>query len=69
MGRSSPPARGGPAFDAVVQVPTGEKSVPVPVLREGQAPIAAFVGKGNSGLGALGGRGRGRLTAGRIDVA
>ncbi len=71
---------GGPQFSAgegagrlltqVVQVPAGQKSVPAPVLRDGQSLIAAFVGQGNSGLGAVGGRGRGPgSNAGRIDVS
>ena len=54
---------GGPQFSAgegagrlvtqVVQVPAGQRSVPVPTLRDGQSLIAAFVGKGNSGLTAV----------------
>jgi hypothetical protein len=70
---------GGPQFSAregagrlltqVVQVPAAEKSVPAPALRDGQSLIAAFVGKGNSGVGAIGGRGRGvGSTGGKIDV-
>ena len=71
---------GGPQFSAgegagrlltqVVQVAAGQKSVPAPALRDGQALIAAFAGKGNSGLGAIGGRGRGvGSNAGKIDVS
>ena len=70
---------GGPQFPAgegagrlltqVIQVPAGQKRVPVPPLRDGQSLITAFVGKGNSGLTAIGGRGRGPgSNAGRIDV-
>ena len=57
---------GGPQFSAgegagrlltqVVQAAVGEKSVPAPALRDGQSLIAAFVGKGTSGLGAVGGQ-------------
>ncbi|MCX5646919.1 MAG: glycosyl hydrolase [Phycisphaerae bacterium] len=71
---------GGPQFPAgegagrlltqVVQVAAGQKSVPAPALREGQSLIAAFAGKGNSGLSAIGGRGRGvGSNAGKIDVS
>ena len=71
---------GGPQFPAgagagrlltqVVQVPAGQKSVPAPTLRDGQSLIGAFVGKGNSGLGAIGGRGRGvSSNAGKIDLS
>lgn len=70
---------GGPQFSAgegagrlltqVVQVAAGQKSVPAPALREGQSLIAAFVGKGHSGLSAIGGRGRGAgSSAGTIDL-
>lgn len=70
---------GGPQFSAaegagrlltqVVQVPAGQRSVPVPKLREGQSLIAAFVGKGQSGLGAVSVRGRGPgSAAARTDV-
>jgi hypothetical protein len=71
---------GGPQFPAtegagrlltqVIQVPAGQKSVPAPALRDGQSLIAAFMGQGNSGLGAVGGRGRGvGSNAGKIDVS
>lgn len=71
---------GGPQFPAgegagrlltqVVQAPAGQKSVAAPALRDGQSLIAAFVGQGNSGLGALGGRGRGvGSNAGKIDLS
>ena len=70
---------GGPQFPAgegagrlltqVVQVPAGQKSVPVPILGAGQSLLAAFVGKGNSGLVAIGSRGRGPgFGTSKIDV-
>lgn len=69
-GRQFPAGEGaGRLLTQVVQVPAGRKSVPVPSLRDGQSLIAAFVGKGNSGLTAVGGRGRGPgFNAGEIDV-
>jgi hypothetical protein len=70
---------GGPQFPAgegagrlltqVIQVPAGQKRVPVPALRDGQSLIAAFAGRGNSGLAPVGGRGRGvGSNGGKIDV-
>ena len=70
---------GGPQFSArqgagrlltqVVQVPAGQRRVPVPSLRAGQSLIAAFLGKGNSGLSDIGGRGRGSgSNGGMIDI-
>jgi len=59
-GPQFPPGEGaGRLLTQVVQVPAGRRSAPVPTLSDGQSLIAAFVGPGNSGLAALGGRGRG----------
>ncbi len=52
-----------------VQVPEGQKSIPVPQIAESQSFIAAFVGKGNSGIGGRAGRGGGGRGAARDGAA
>ncbi len=69
-GPQFPPGEGaGRLLTQVVQAEAYEFKVPFPKLEEGQSVIAAFVGKGHSGLWPVGARGRRPGTdASKIDV-